>query len=60
MKPRPALDELPREAAADAVLPAAVEARLERLFRGARRAGLIHPLQHLMREYRLRQAGPAR
>ena len=46
---------LPNTAASSAAPPAPAqtdEARLAHLFRAARRAGRIHPLQHLLQRYR--------
>jgi hypothetical protein len=45
----PAPDSSPTAAGA---LGLAEEARLRHLFRGLTRAGLVHPLQHLMLRYR--------
>lgn len=39
-------------------LPEAQQARIEFLFRGERRRGLIHPLQHIVQRYRAEAAPP--
>ncbi len=40
-------------------LPEAQQARIEFIFRGERRRGLIHPLQHIVQRYRAGSAPPA-